>query len=78
MHSVDNLLRVLTEPPVTTVTSGGWSLLYSPLPRISKLYNLAADPKQSDNVIEPHMDVASDCTGSWSALCARQTCRNAS
>ena len=37
VHSVDNLLRVLTEPPVTTVTSGGWSLLYSPLPGVSKL-----------------------------------------
>ena len=60
VHSVDNLLRVLTEPPVTTVTSGGWSLLYSPLPGVSKLYNLAADRKQSDNVIERHMDVASE------------------
>ena len=60
VHSVDSLLRVLTEPPVTTVTSGGWSLLYSPLPGASKLYDLTADPKQSDNVIEPHMDVASE------------------
>ena len=60
VHSVDNLLRVLTEPPVTTVTSGGWSLLYSPLPGVSKLYNLGADAKQLDNVIERHMDVASE------------------
>ena len=60
VHSVDSLLRVLTEPPVTTVTSGGWSLLYSPLPRASKLYDLTADPRQSDNVIGPHMDVASE------------------
>ena len=60
VHSVDNLLRVLTEPPVTTVTSGEWSLLYSPLPGISKLYNLAADPSQSDNVIERQMEVASE------------------
>ena len=60
VHSVDSLLRVLTEPPVTTVTSGGWSLLYSPLQGVSKLYNLIADPKQSTNVIEPHMDVASE------------------
>ena len=58
VHSVDNLLRVLTEPPVTTVTSGGWSLLYSPLPGASRLYNLAADPTQTDNVMEHHMDVA--------------------
>ena len=60
VHSVDNLLRVLTEPPVTTVTSSGWSLLYSPLPGVSKLYNLTADPGQSNNVIEGHMDVASE------------------
>jgi arylsulfatase A-like enzyme len=60
VHSVDNLLRVLTEPPVTTVTSGGWSLLYSPLPGVSKLYNLTADPRQSNNIIEGHMDVASE------------------
>ena len=60
VHSVDNLLRVLTEPPVTTVTSGGWSLLYSSLPGVSKLYNLTADPKQSTNVIETHLDVASE------------------
>ena len=60
VHSVDNLLRVVTEPPVTTVTSGGWSLLYSPLPGVSRLYNLSADAKQSNNVIERHMDVASE------------------
>ena len=60
VHSVDNLLRVLTEPPVTTVTSGGWSLLYSPLPGVSKLYNLAADPAQADDVIERNMNVASE------------------
>ena len=60
VHSVDNLLRVLTEPPVTTVTSGGWSLLYSPLPGVSKLYDLTTDPRQSTNVIEPHLDVASE------------------
>ena len=60
VHSVDNLLRVLTEPPVTTVTSGGWSLLYSPLAGVSKLYDLTTDPRQSSNVIEAHMDVASE------------------
>ena len=30
VHSVDNLLRPLSDYPVTTVTSGEWSLLYSP------------------------------------------------
>ena len=37
-----------------------WSLLYSSLPGVSKLYNLTADPKQSTNVIETHLDVASE------------------
>ena len=60
VHSVDNLLRVLTEPPVTTVTSGDWSLLYSPLPGVSQLYNLGTDPSQQDNVTEAKMDVASE------------------
>jgi arylsulfatase A-like enzyme len=60
VHSVDNLLRTLTEPPVTTVTSGAWSLLYSPLPGVSQLYNLDADPNQHDNVLGTHMDVASE------------------
>ena len=45
---------------MTTVTSGGWSLLYSSLPGVSKLYNLTADPKQSTNVIETYLDVASE------------------
>ena len=60
IHSVDNLLRTLTEPPVTTITSGGWSLLYSPLEGVSKLYNLTTDPTQANNVIEKHMEVAGE------------------
>ncbi len=58
--SVDSLLRTLLEPPVTTVTSGEWSLLYSPVPGVSQLYNLNTDPHQLDNVIAARMDVASE------------------
>ena len=58
--SVDSLLRTLLEPPVTTVTSGEWSLLYSPVPGVSQLYNLNSDPQQLDNVIASRMDVASE------------------
>ena len=58
--SVDNFLRDLQDSPVTTVTSGGWSLLYSTEPGVSQLYNLSADPNQLDNVIERHFDVAGD------------------
>ncbi len=58
--SVDNFLRDLKDPPVTTVTAGQWSLLYSPEPGVSQLYNLASDPHQLDNVIERHMDEAGE------------------
>ena len=58
VQSVDNFLRDLKDPPVTTVTAGHWSLLYSPDPRVSQLYNLASDPQQLDNVIERHLDQA--------------------
>ena len=58
VQSVDNFLRDLKEPPVTTVTAGHWSLLYSPDPGVSQLYNLASDPHQLDNVIESHLDLA--------------------
>ena len=58
--SVDSLLRTLLEPPVTTVTSGEWSLLYSPVPGVSQLYNLNTDPHQLDNVIATRRDVASE------------------
>ena len=57
---MDNFLRDLKDPPVTTVTSGRWSLLYSPEPGVSQLYDLSTDPHQNDNVIEMHMDVAGE------------------
>ena len=60
VHSVDNLLRPLVDSPVTTVTSGEWSLLYSPQKGWSELYNLASDPGQQENVIGSRKDVAGD------------------
>ena len=45
---------------MTTVASGGWSLLYSPLPGVLKLYNLTSDPGQSTNAIERNMDLATE------------------
>jgi len=58
VQSVDNFLRDLKDPPVTTVTAGHWSLLYSQDPGASQLFNLASDPQQLDNVIESHLDRA--------------------
>ena len=60
VQSVDNFLRDLKDPPVTTVTAGHWSLLYSPDPGGSQLYDLASDPQQLDNVIESHLDRAQE------------------
>ncbi len=45
---------------MTSVTSGGWSLLYSPLPGVPKLCNLTSDPGQSTNAIERKMDLATE------------------
>ena len=44
-------MRDLKDPPVTTITAGQWSLLYSPDPGVSQLYNLESDPRQQHNVI---------------------------
>ena len=58
IHSVDNLLRPLSDHPVTTITSGEWSLLYSPQDGRSELYNLKSDPNQMNNVIQERTDDA--------------------
>ena len=58
VRSVDNFLRSLLDPPVTTVTSGDWSLLYSPQEGVSELYNLTSDPGQHKNVISENLDEA--------------------
>ena len=60
VQSVDNFLRDLEEYPVTTVTAGQWSLLYSPDAGVSQLYDLASDPRQLDNVIERYIDEAGE------------------
>ena len=58
VRSVDNFLRSLLDPPVTTVTSGELSLLYSPQEGVSELYNLTSDPGQYENVISENLDEA--------------------
>ena len=58
--SVDNVSRTLQTGLLTTVTAGDWSLLYSVDSGVSELYNLAADPGQSENVISRRGDVAAD------------------
>ena len=60
VRSVDDFRRWLTRAPVTTVTAGEWSLLYSPEEGASELYHLASDPGQQRNVISEKTAVARD------------------
>ena len=63
VHVVDKLLRVLEAAPVTTVTTGEWSLLYSIEAGASELYNLTSDPSQQQNVIASRPEVAKELHG---------------
>lgn len=60
VRSVDNIRRNLRSSPVTTVTAGDWSFLYSMDEGMSELYNLADDPKQQTNVISQKPEVAKE------------------
>ena len=60
VHSVDNLLRPLSNHPVTTITAGDWSLLYSPHYNQSGLYNLGSDPGQLKDVMGTNTDDAKE------------------
>ena len=58
VRSVDNFLRMLKAPTVTTITSENFALLYSPEPGQSKLYDLNRDPGQQKNIISAQPEVA--------------------
>jgi len=60
VRSVDNFLRMLKAPTVTTVTSETYSLLYSPEEGKSELYDLSLDPGQADNIIGNQAAVGSE------------------
>ena len=60
VRSVDNISRPLMAGPVTTFTSGEWSLLFSVEPGKSELYHLPSDPGQQTNVIHQKSDVAGE------------------
>jgi arylsulfatase A-like enzyme len=58
VRSVDNFLRLLKSPTVTTVTGGDYSLLYSPVEGRSELYDLSRDPAQEKNIISDQPEAA--------------------
>ncbi len=60
VRSVDNFLRMLKAPTVTTVTSDKYSLLYSPEPGRSKLFDLTQDPGQQKNILSNKQDVGTE------------------
>ncbi len=60
VRSVDDFLRMLEAPTVTTITAGNWSLLYGTEDTVPELYDLAADPGQEDNLVTNHTDVAKE------------------
>ena len=63
VRSVDNIRRQLGASPVTTVTAGDWSLLYSMDEGMSELYELSADPRQHRDLIHDRPEVAKELHG---------------
>ena len=60
VRSVDNFLRMLKAPTVTTITNENYSLLYSPEAGQSKLYDLSLDSGQQENIISDQPEVAKE------------------
>jgi arylsulfatase A-like enzyme len=60
VRSVDNFLRMLKAPTVTTITSDNYSLLYSQEKGQSKLYDLSLDPGQQKDIISDQPDVGKE------------------
>jgi arylsulfatase A-like enzyme len=58
VRSVDNVSRPIMAGLVTTVTTQEWTLMYSVEPGRSELYHLPSDPKQEQNVIVQHPEIA--------------------
>jgi arylsulfatase A-like enzyme len=60
VRSIDNFLRMLKAPTVTTITSENYSLLYSPEAEQSKLYDLSQDSGQQKNIISDQPEVGKE------------------
>ena len=57
---VDDLLRTVADPHLSTITTPKWSLLYATEAYAAQLYNIKDDPKESQNVIDGNRAVAQD------------------
>lgn len=60
IRSVDNFARRMSSSLVTTVTSGGYSLLYTMDEGKSELFDLRQDPRQQSNIIASETDTANE------------------
>lgn len=58
VRSVDSIRRNLRNSPVTTITAGEWSFLYSMDAGMSELFNLVNDPRQENDMIHDRPEVA--------------------
>ena len=60
VRSVDDVERPLAAVAPTTVSTDEWSLVYSPDPGMSELFNIRTDPNQLDNCIADNVEIARD------------------
>ena len=58
VRSVDNFLRMLKAPTVTTITTDQYALIYSPEAGQSRLYDLSLDPAQENDIISNQPEIA--------------------
>lgn len=57
---VDTFTRQVQEHLPSTITTLEWALIYSVEGEAAELYNLKNDPKQKNNIISNHSDIARD------------------
>lgn len=57
-NSVDSVMRYTAHDSMATITTDDWTLIYDTEAGGSELYNLKSDPKQENNVIAGHEDIA--------------------
>jgi hypothetical protein len=62
-NSVDSVMRYTAHDSMATVTTDDWTLIYDTEAGGSELYNLESDPKQENNVITGHEDIARNLHG---------------
>ena len=60
IRSFDHMARQLRASPVTTITAGDWSLLYSMDESVSALFDISTDPRQQNDLISHRPEIAKE------------------